>query len=354
MRDRKMTIIVGILALAAGLVLPTAWQNLASPSGGSNAPNRKTSRAYAMNVAISSMPFWDEPRQTWQAIGRETPDLKTIFGGPPNADATRQIAEVESLLAQNLDGLIVFSTDPDSLVSTVDKAVARGIPVVTVFADLPKSKRIAYVGANQIESARAVAHLAMQDYPDRVKPSSKVLIVAGKVGAEDQDDRRAGFAEEIGSKMTVLTPAVDDYTADKAAQVIRAAFAVHPDIKFILGCDSQSAVGAVAALKELGKKPGDVVVTAWDSDPAVLLQIKSDGEHQGWVLATSVLYSSYMVETAFGLLEAAHFGYLYPTMSTGSTAPKVPAAPQTIYIPMRIITASNVDELMTTQRGENK
>jgi ABC-type sugar transport system substrate-binding protein len=122
-----------------------------------------------------------------------------------------------------------------------------------------------------------------------------------------------------------------------------------PGIQFIFGCNSQSAVGAISALKELGKKPGDVVVTGWDSEAVVVDEIKASHGGVGWVYATSVLYSSYMVQTAFSLLEADHFGYLYPQSTGLGSGAKIPSAPRTIAIPMRIVTAKNIDEFLSSQ-----
>ena len=347
----KLTSVIGIalLALVMGLVFGTAVERSRKPSEGGTGADSKAQRHYAMNVAISSLPFWNEPKYTWETIGKTTPGVRTDFGGPDSSDPPKQVEQVEALLSQDINGMVVFSTDANALVSTIDKAVEKGISVVTVFADVPKSKRLAYVGANQVESAKAVARQAMQEFPERVKPTSKVLIVVGKVGAEDQDDRRKGFETEVGNTMRVVKPVVDDYKPNKAAEVIRAALVRDPGIQFIFGCNSQSAVGAISALKELGKKPGDVVVTGWDSEAVVVDEIKASHGGVGWVYATSVLYSSYMVQTAFSLLEADHFGYLYPQSTGLGSGAKIPSAPRTIAIPMRIVTAKNIDEFLSSQ-----
>jgi len=346
---RKSIVVVGILGLALGLVIGTALQTWRTTHTSATGAKSNGERVYAMDVAISSMPFWIEPKQTWQRIGSAVPGVHTTFGGPADSDPSKQIEEMETLLSTRVNGIVVFSTDPNALVTTIDKAVEKGIPVVTVFADVPNSKRLAYVGANQVESAKAVARLTMADFQERVKPNTKALIAVGKIGAEDQDARRKGFEEEVGSKMHLVTPVVDNYSPDTATEAIRAALNRNPDIKFIFGCDSQSAIGAISALKELGKKPGDVIVTGWDSESVVLHEIKASDGGLGWVHATAVLYSSYMVQTAFSLLEADHFGYLYPEAANTPTGLKIPAAPRTIEIPIRIVTAGNVDEFLSGQ-----
>src|SRR5664279_3111558 len=131
---RKGWALAGVVGLAIGLVIGTALQIWRSRG---NVPVNQ--RVYAMNVAISSMAFWNEPKQTWQRIGSTTPGLHTVFGGPPESDPAKQIESIDAMLSQKIDGLVVFSTDPVALVQTVNKAVDSGIPVVTVFADLPTS-----------------------------------------------------------------------------------------------------------------------------------------------------------------------------------------------------------------------
>jgi hypothetical protein len=91
--NRKGWALVGVLGLAVGLVIGTALQIWRSHS--EVAVNQ---RVYAMDVAISSMAFWNEPKQTWQRIGKTTPGLRTVFGGPSGSDPATQIESVDALL----------------------------------------------------------------------------------------------------------------------------------------------------------------------------------------------------------------------------------------------------------------
>lgn len=347
--NKKNLLVVCASGIALGFIFGVTLQKLRSPDKSTAITKSQHIRTYAMNVALGTLPFWSEPRQTWQKIGRAIPDLKTIFGGPTDSDPAKQIEELETLISQGVDGIVVFSADPHALVPTINKAVDKGIPVVTVFADVPKSKRFAYVGANQVESARSLANLVTNDFSERVKPDAKVLISFGKVGAQDQDERRHGFEEAVKGKMRLVNPVVDDYQPDKAAEAIRAAMSLNPDIKFIFGCDSQSAIGAISALKEMGKKPGDVIVTGWDSEPVVMKEIKTARQGSAWIYATAVLPSCYMIQMCFSLLEAAHFGYLRPDTPARQKT-DLPAVPQIIEIPMKIVSPHNVDNELSNCR----
>jgi len=302
-------------------------------------------RRYAMNVAVSDMPFWCEPKNTWEKIGSVVPGVEMMFGGPPDDDVSKQIEELEMLISQDVSGLVVFSNDSRAVAPVIDKAVGENIPVITAFADVP-SRRLAHVGSDQASLAVQIARRVMTDFTDRIQHQPKALIVIGRETSLDQVERLDGIRKTIDGRMRVLDHVEDKFNPVEAERVIREAFERDGEIKFVFGCNSQSAIGAVEALRNLGYREGDVVITGWDSETRVLQQIKAGSEGRSWIHATAVLYSSYMVQVCFAILEAESFGYLYPdTLNTREL--KLPAIPGTIVVPMKpVVTSKNVDEYL--------
>jgi ABC-type sugar transport system substrate-binding protein len=174
-----------------------------------------------------------------------------------------------------------------------------------------------------------------------------VLVAISSKTALDQVERLEGIRNSLGDRIEYLGCIEDSLNSADAEREVRRAFQSHLDIDVIFGCNSQSAIGAVAALQKLQKNPGEVVVTGWDTEKEVMDEIKSG--RRGWIQATAVLYSSYMVQVCFALLEAANFGYLYPdTLNTREL--QLPAAPVKIEIPMKeVVTIKNVDEYVGKQ-----
>lgn len=306
-------------------------------------------RRYAMNVSISGMAFWREPQSTWEKIGSLVPGLEMMFGGPGDDDTAKQVQELEMLISQRVSGLVVFSNDPDAVAPAIDKAVEKGIPVVTAFADVPKSKRLAHIGTNQMSLARAIAKQVKDDFQERFaakRPSGerpKALVVVGKRTSQDQAERAKGIEAEIADSLQLIDTIEDRFDKDIAKDAIVRAFQTYGEIDVIFGCNSQSAIGAVEALKRpLKKQPGQVVVTGWDTERMVMEQIAGDS----WIHATAVLYSSYMVQLCFALLEAENCGYLYPDM-LNTRELHLPAVPKKIEIPMKdVVTSKNVEEYL--------
>jgi ribose transport system substrate-binding protein len=304
-------------------------------------------RRYAMNVAVSQMSFWREPRHTWEKIGSVVPGLEMLFGGPPDDDTSKQVQELELLIAQGVNGLVVFSNNAKAVAPAIDRAIEKGIPVVTAFADVPDSKRIAHIGADQARLASAIARRVKEDFKDLLHGKRpNVLVTVGRRASEDQAERLKGIELEMKNEVQSLECVEDRFDPETAEAVVLDAFEKYRNIDIIFGCNSQSAIGAVRALRKLRKRPGQVVVTGWDSEKEVLRQIKAERVGEGWIHATAVLYSSYMVQLCYGLLEAENFGYLYPdTLNTREL--HLPAVPGRIEIPMeKVVTWRNVEEYL--------
>lgn len=302
-------------------------------------------RRYAMNVAVSELAFWREPKDTWEKIGSVVPGVEMMFGGPSDADPSKQVQELQMLISQELSGLVVFANDSEAIAPVIDQAIDKGIPVITAFADVKPSKRLTYVGTNQERLAGEIANRVLNDFKDKIKKRPRAALIAmGGQTSQDQVERRDGIAKAIMNHIELVDCVVDDFKTEQAQKMIREAFERHKDkeIEFIFGCNSQSAIGAVKALKDLEKEPGQVIVTGWDTEHEVMHEIQAG--RRGWIHATAVLHSSYMVQLCFAILEAENFGYLYPdTLNTREL--KLPAVPDRIEIPMKdVVTSDNVDE----------
>src|SRR5205085_4741111 len=58
------------------------------------------------------------------------------------------VAAVEQTAARKPSGMMVVGWDPSALIPAINKAIEAGIPVVCVDADVPGSKRLAFIGTD--------------------------------------------------------------------------------------------------------------------------------------------------------------------------------------------------------------
>lgn len=69
------------------------------------------------------------------------------------------IALMEELVDKRVDGIAMAPVDPDDLKEVIDKAVDSGVPVVTFNTDVPKNRRICFVGQDSLTAGRVAGEL---------------------------------------------------------------------------------------------------------------------------------------------------------------------------------------------------
>jgi ABC-type sugar transport system substrate-binding protein len=296
--------------------------------------NKTAPPTYAMNVVVSHVPFWADTRAAWAAVPRHFA-VKTVFGGPQNDNSQEQINEIEAILATKPAGLVVAPTDSTALARVIDRAVAAGIPVVTYLVDAPESKRLTHITSALESASIAVAKQAVG--PTAQAPRGGVIISYGTAGSEEQERRADGFRQFVaGNRGLRLVGSVEDkFDPSVGADQIKALLSRHKDVKYIFGCNSRSAAAAVLALRELGYRPGDIIVTGWDHDPDVPGHMSD-----GWVMASAAQQTTFMTNLAFSILHSAANGYMYPS-ELRLRQQGVSPLPARIEVPVAIITAKN-------------
>ena len=80
-------------------------------------------------------------------VGREL-GVRVTIAGPDTVDIPGLVAAVEQTAARRPTGIMVVGWDPSALIPAIDRAVESGVPVVCVDADVPGSKRLAFIGTD--------------------------------------------------------------------------------------------------------------------------------------------------------------------------------------------------------------
>ena len=131
-------------------------------------PNR-AARSLVMNrerhlaVIVFSEPayFWRELEAGVQRAANELRDYRihVSYHATDIARPGAQIALLEELARQGIDGIAISPNDPQVVAPAIDQVIARGIPVLTVSSDLPGSRRLCYVGCDYYQAGRIAATL---------------------------------------------------------------------------------------------------------------------------------------------------------------------------------------------------
>lgn len=191
-------------------------------------------------------------------------------------NAQKQTDQLESLIAQDVDAIILNPVDSKSIIPAVKKAFDAGIPVVMGAMNIdPEGKDyvVSYVGADEIDVGRAAGELMKQALGDE---GGKVVIVEGQAGTAPQMDRTKGFEEAIaGSNIEIVGKLPGEFDKAKAMAVTEDALTKYKDLKGIFAQDDTMCVGVVQAMKAMGKTGDDIKVVSFNGSKAGADMVKS-------------------------------------------------------------------------------
>lgn len=170
--------------------------------------------------------------------------------GPVGGGAEKQVAEIENLITSGVDGLGVSSTSTDALVPTIDRAIQKGIPVVTFNTDNPKAQRLTFVGQDLVKSGRAMADQLVK----YMGPKGNILIFTVDAAAQWSKDREGGVRAVLARypdiKILDFVNTTNDSQRTYAA--IESAMTAHPNVNGIISLDCCSTPAAGQYLKTNG------------------------------------------------------------------------------------------------------
>ncbi len=184
--------------------------------------------------------------------------------------AAKQVADVDSMIAQGIDVLFLPPREEKPLVPAVKKAAAAGIPTFLVDRSVdPNAVKagvdyVAFLGSDFIDQGRRVAEWTLANFN-----GDKGIIVEleGTTGSSPANDRRKGFDDVMAKhdNMTIVASQSGDFARDKGRQVMETLLQAHPDVNIVYAHNDEMAIGAIQALELAGRKPGeDVLIVSID------------------------------------------------------------------------------------------
>lgn len=337
-RSKNLRTSVAAAAALASLMTMAACTGAekASDKGAASAPAKAGGGGgdgtYYWISQNSTLPLFvahDHP--AWNAAAEEL-GVKAELVGPTTIDLAAFISTINQICAQKPAGVAVVGWDP-SLTAAVNKCVEQGVPTVTDDADLPDSKRLAFIGTDwcQIGVAQAKAMIEATGGTGKIATLSII-------NADNMVDARRCFESTLAdSTLEIVAEEDDGGDAAQAASKTASLLAAYPDLVGIAGFDSESGAGAVRALTEAGKI-GEVKVTAMEQTPEFFQTVK-DGSVSAIIIQKRALFTYYALKT---LYDYNNNGLSIGGLSRETTS----TVPQFIDTGLVVATKENIDEVL--------
>ena len=199
------------------------------------------------------------------ALAAEHTGANVDYRAPETFDMVAMSQLIDAAVNQEPDGLVVSIPDGDALGPSIERAVAAGIPVISMNS-----------GSDVAESLGVTLHVGQSEYDAGEAAGkqlagmggSKAICVNHEVGNVALDLRCEGFAAGFGGDVTVI-PTSNDPSEIEAK--VSAALASDGDIDTVMALGASTAgEPAVAAVKAAG---GEAMVASFDLSASFLESI---------------------------------------------------------------------------------
>jgi ribose transport system substrate-binding protein len=293
----EMAIVRLNFSLACLLAISGAWVLVGCNKSPEQAGKSKTPKGDQLYVEVSALGsldyFYDH--QMGMKLAGEALGVKTEYVGPPDYNMESMITIFEQVIARKPSGIVVVGFEP-SLNAIVDKAAAAGIPVVTVDADLPGSKRVAFVGTGNFQAG----YKGGKKLATLLDGRGQVALMT-KPGQSNLEERIEGYKKALAESPGITVVQVADTASDPtvAAQAAGALLQKYPDLAGIACVEAAGGNGAATAVRE-AKKVGKVKIVAMDRGNDVLELIR-DGVISASVAQQTALMPLYATQILYNL-----------------------------------------------------
>ncbi len=250
-RQDRRDVLRLIAAGAAGITLPLAFGTAA----------RAADKRVGLVVKNLGNSYFDACRDGALEAAKAIGGMEIIYTAPTKPTAEDQIAVLDSLLAQKVDGIIVAADDANALVPFGKKAAQRGIKVISFDSAIAPGGRLVHLAAS---STDLIGAKQVQMIAKTLKNEGEVAILSASSTMTNQNSWIAAMKEEWKkpeyAKMPLVATVYGDDQDDKSYREMQALVKAHPNLKGVI---SPTTIGIRAGAKAImdGGLAGKVYIT---------------------------------------------------------------------------------------------
>ena len=259
-----------VLVLCLSALVPGCGKkgNQTAPaSGGGNAPAKKLKLAFVSNNAAN---FWTIARSGCNDAAKELGDVEVDFRIPSTGSAAEQQQILNDLVAAGIDGIAVSPIDPANQTDFLNHIAGQTL-LITADSDAPSSKRVCYIGTDNVAAGRQAGQLIKKAIPQ----GGKIMVFVGKLDAQNAKERLQGIKEALqGSNIEIIDVRTDDTDQVRAQKNAEDTLVKYPDVACLVGLWNYNVPAIANAVKGAGKD-GQVKIVCFDENQETLAGVAS-------------------------------------------------------------------------------
>jgi len=302
------------------------------------------SEQYYLIATNTAVPYWKSAADGLAAAGAEygvTVDTR----GPAGLNPQAEVDEFKAMVARKPAGILVSVANSKLMAPEIDAAIDAGIPVITIDSDSPESKRLYFIGTNNLEAGR----LGGRRMAAQLNGKGNVVFFTNP-GQPNLDERLKGYQDIFATYPGIKVVEVFDIKADPGSALDQAAVYLArtgpAKIDGFICLDSRSGSNVAEAFKR--RNVTDRVLIAMDVDTDTLALV-GDG-----TIDSTIAQKPYTM--AFLGLKALDDIHHYPVKPLAGDYGLDPNSPFPAFIDtgVALIDKTNLDPILRKQTGTNR
>jgi ribose transport system substrate-binding protein len=294
------------------------------------------SEHYFLIATNIGLPYWQSAHAGFAKAAAQygvTEDMR----GPDSFTPAVEVDEFRAAVARKPAGILVSVSDPALMGPEINKAMAAGIPVITMDSDAPDSQRLFFIGTNNLEAGRLGGQKVAAEL------SGKGNVVFFTMPAQPNlEERLKGYKDVFSTYPGIKIVEVFDMKGnsgtamDKAQEYLARTGAAK--INAYISLESSSGKDVAEAFKRT--KPEGTLLMAMDVDQATLELVK-----EGTIQATISQKPFTMALLGLKALDEIHHYPLQPLARDYGSDASSPI-PAFIDTGVSLVDKSNVDKFL--------
>lgn len=213
----------------------------------------------ALVVKALGIGFFEAAAEGAQQAAEELGNVEIIYTGPTDTTAEGQIEVINALIAQQVDAIAVSANDTDALVPALQRAMDRGITVISWDSGVAPEGRQLHLNPS---SNPLIGNMILKLAADHLPDGGDVAVLSATTTSTNQNVWIEEMTKVLGDYpgVNVVATVYGDDLADKSYREATGLMQSYPDLDAIIAPTSVGIVAAAQAVVDAGKV-GEVNVT---------------------------------------------------------------------------------------------
>jgi len=296
--------------------------------------------SYVLVSANLQVPYWQTAGAGF-AKAADQLKVRAAFTGPQTYDPKAEREALDQAVQKKATGILLAVTDAAVLKDSIAKAVAAGIPVITIDSDAPASKRLFFIGTNNYQAGIAGGQRLAKELNGKGN-----IVVFTMPDQVNMQDRLRGYKDVLEKSGNIKITRVVDIQGDP-----RIAFDTTTQI---IGKEKDKVDAFVCLEAQSGKEVAGVL-NSYHVTGKVVMAMDTDAETLDWIkkggIAATIAQKPYTM--AFVGLQMLDNLYHHKPSSLDADWSKDSFAPVPAFVDTGsdVIDKSNVDSFLQAKKS---